>query len=60
MIWAADGTVLAQSRQLGIIMPTENPVLKPELLRAEAARSKVAGAQAAPAAAGAEAASTDS
>jgi acyl-CoA thioesterase len=29
VIWAADGTVLAQSRQLGIIMPTDNPVLQP-------------------------------
>jgi acyl-CoA thioesterase len=27
VIWAPDGSVLAQSRQLGIIMPTENPVL---------------------------------
>jgi acyl-CoA thioesterase len=29
VIWAADGTVLAQSRQLGIIMPTGKPVLQP-------------------------------
>jgi acyl-CoA thioesterase len=29
VIWAADGTVLAQSRQLGIIMPTDKPVLRP-------------------------------
>lgn len=29
VIWAADGTVLAQSRQLGIIMPTTKPVLQP-------------------------------
>jgi acyl-CoA thioesterase len=29
VIWAADGTVLAQSRQLGIIMPTDRPVLQP-------------------------------
>jgi acyl-CoA thioesterase len=29
VIWAADGTVLAQSRQLGIIMPTDKPVLQP-------------------------------
>ncbi len=29
VIWAADGTVLAQSRQLGIIMPTDEPVLRP-------------------------------
>lgn len=29
VIWAADGAVLAQSRQLGIIMPTDNPVLQP-------------------------------
>jgi acyl-CoA thioesterase len=29
VIWAPDGTVLAQSRQLGIIMPTDNPVLQP-------------------------------
>jgi acyl-CoA thioesterase len=30
VLWAPDGSVLAQSRQLGIIMPTDNPVLKPE------------------------------
>jgi acyl-CoA thioesterase len=29
VIWAADGAVLAQSRQLGIIMPTDKPVLQP-------------------------------
>jgi acyl-CoA thioesterase len=29
VIWAPDGTVLAQSRQLGIIMPTNKPVLQP-------------------------------
>jgi hypothetical protein len=29
VIWAADGSVLAQSRQLGIIMPTDKPVLQP-------------------------------
>lgn len=29
VMWAPDGTVLAQSRQLGIIMPTDKPVLKP-------------------------------
>lgn len=29
VIWAADGTVLAQSRQLGIIMPTDKTVLQP-------------------------------
>jgi acyl-CoA thioesterase len=29
VIWAPDGTVLAQSRQLGIIMPTSKPVLQP-------------------------------
>jgi acyl-CoA thioesterase len=29
VIWAVDGTVLAQSRQLGIIMPTDKPMLKP-------------------------------
>jgi acyl-CoA thioesterase len=27
VMWAPDGTVLAQSRQLGIIMPTKEPVL---------------------------------
>jgi acyl-CoA thioesterase len=27
VIWAPDGSVLLQSRQLGIIMPTDNPVL---------------------------------
>jgi acyl-CoA thioesterase len=32
VIWAADGTVLAQSRQLGIIMPTDKPVLQPARL----------------------------
>jgi len=31
VIWAADGAVLAQSRQLGIIMPTDKPVLAPAL-----------------------------
>jgi acyl-CoA thioesterase len=29
VIWAADGSVLAQSRQLGIIMPSDKPVLQP-------------------------------
>jgi acyl-CoA thioesterase len=29
VIWAPDGSVLAQSRQLGIIMPTDKPVLQP-------------------------------
>jgi acyl-CoA thioesterase len=29
VVWAADGTVLAQSRQLGIVMPTDKPVLQP-------------------------------
>jgi acyl-CoA thioesterase len=29
VIWAPDGTVLTQSRQLGIIMPTSKPVLQP-------------------------------
>lgn len=29
VIWAPDGTVLLQSRQLGIIMPTDKPVLQP-------------------------------
>lgn len=28
VIWAPDGTVLVQSRQLGIIMPTDKPVLQ--------------------------------
>ena len=32
VIWANDGTVLAQSRQLGIIMPTDKPVLQPAML----------------------------
>jgi hypothetical protein len=32
VIWAPDGTVLAQSRQLGIIMPTDKPVLQPAML----------------------------
>lgn len=35
VIWAADGTVLAQSRQLGIIMPTDKPVLQPAGLGSE-------------------------
>ncbi len=35
VIWAADGTVLAQSRQLGIIMPTDKPVLQPAGLVSE-------------------------
>ncbi|MGH2904722.1 MAG: acyl-CoA thioesterase [Solirubrobacteraceae bacterium] len=32
VIWAPDGAVLAQSRQLGIIMPTDKPVLQPATL----------------------------
>jgi acyl-CoA thioesterase len=32
VIWAPDGSVLAQSRQLGIIMPTDKPVLQPAML----------------------------
>jgi acyl-CoA thioesterase len=32
VIWAPDGSVLAQSRQLGIIMPTDKPVLQPAAL----------------------------
>jgi acyl-CoA thioesterase len=39
VIWAPEGTVLVQSRQLGIIMPTDNPVLKPELLATSDAAS---------------------
>ncbi len=35
VIWAPDGSVLAQSRQLGIIMPTDKPVLQPAALGAE-------------------------
>lgn len=35
VIWAADGSVLAQSRQLGIIMPTDKPVLQPAALGSE-------------------------
>jgi hypothetical protein len=34
VIWAPDGTVLVNSRQLGLILPTDNPVLKPEALAA--------------------------
>ena len=34
VLWAPDGTVLVNSRQLGLIMPTDNPVLKPESLKA--------------------------
>jgi acyl-CoA thioesterase len=37
VIWAPDGTVLAQSRQLGIIMPTDKPVLQPVGLGSEQA-----------------------
>jgi acyl-CoA thioesterase len=35
VIWAADGAVLAQSRQLGIIMPTDKPVLQPAMLASD-------------------------
>jgi acyl-CoA thioesterase len=35
VIWAPDGAVLAQSRQLGIIMPTDKPVLQPALLASD-------------------------
>jgi acyl-CoA thioesterase len=35
VIWAADGGVLAQSRQLGIIMPTDQPVLQPAVLASD-------------------------
>jgi acyl-CoA thioesterase len=35
VIWAPDGNVLAQSRQLGIIMPTDKPVLQPTTLAGE-------------------------
>lgn len=34
VVWASDGTVLAQSRQLGIVMPTDKPVLQPASARA--------------------------
>jgi acyl-CoA thioesterase len=34
VVWAPDGTVLAQSRQLGIIMPTSKPALQPAALSA--------------------------
>jgi acyl-CoA thioesterase len=37
VIWAPDGAVLAQSRQLGIIMPTDKPVLQPVGLGSEQA-----------------------
>ncbi|MGC2374316.1 MAG: thioesterase family protein [Solirubrobacteraceae bacterium] len=37
VIWAPDGNVLAQSRQLGIIMPTDKPVLQPVGLGSEQA-----------------------
>lgn len=37
VIWAADGTVLLQSRQLGIIMPTDKPVLEPTPIETGAA-----------------------
>jgi acyl-CoA thioesterase len=50
VIWAPDGTVLLQSRQLGIIMPTNNPVIKTELLGASQPASSADGASCAPAA----------
>ncbi len=31
VMWAPDGTVLAQSRQLGIVIPTDKPALTPAL-----------------------------
>ncbi|MGN6371580.1 MAG: acyl-CoA thioesterase [Solirubrobacteraceae bacterium] len=37
VIWAPDGTVLLQSRQLGIIMPTDKPVLEPTPIQTGAA-----------------------
>jgi acyl-CoA thioesterase len=37
VIWAPEGTVLVNSRQLGLILPTDNPVLAPEKLAAQAA-----------------------
>ncbi|HEV3095155.1 MAG TPA: thioesterase family protein [Solirubrobacteraceae bacterium] len=37
VVWAADGTVLAQSRQLGIIMPTDKQVLQPTPIKTGAA-----------------------
>ncbi len=37
VIWAPDGSVLAQSRQLGIIMPTDKPVLQPATLGSDQA-----------------------
>jgi acyl-CoA thioesterase len=36
VIWAPDGTVLVNSRQLGLILPTDNPVLKPGKVPAQA------------------------
>jgi acyl-CoA thioesterase len=45
VVWAADGTVLAQSRQLAIIMPTDKPVLRPNGISApDGAESKREGA----------------
>jgi acyl-CoA thioesterase len=35
VIWAPDGAVLAQSRQLGIIMPTDKPVLQPAAITSD-------------------------
>ena len=35
VIWAPDGAVLAQSRQLGIIMPTDKPALQPAMLASD-------------------------
>jgi acyl-CoA thioesterase len=40
VIWAPDGSVLAQSRQLAIIMPTRQPVLQPANLAATNASSE--------------------
>ena len=42
VIWAPDGTVLVNSRQLGLILPTDNPVLEPEKLEASQAASSQA------------------
>jgi hypothetical protein len=35
VLWAPDGAVLAQSRQLGIIMPTDKPVLQPAAITSD-------------------------
>jgi acyl-CoA thioesterase len=60
VIWAADGSVLAQSRQLGIIMPTDKPVLRPNGARTSGEAASPATTDAAAASGGAVTASNAS